>query len=476
VTEDEHRQRIRDVVDLVRSLHGKEGLLVVGLQYRNEVIIDKHEKVTEATTTATVAETTLPEIIEETAQEALGAEDPAFGAEEEASSSKPATTTTTTTVDLENEAPTSKQEPCAEEAGHTTTTRLFHTESNTMVNEKNRKEFIADGDMYEVVARLCQEVAQETMIKDGNLEWVTICDAGNNPEPIRALVSSGFSLDVSARPARPTLLIATGKGKVRAGIFSRQHLIVSGMECSTAIPIVREAFQREMNVVMLDPNVHGDRLGMITFEKSMARIFGLWEQDEASDDNPATATADSSLYNPPLTSQDLFVLSHSQSGAQLARYLLEKSKHYLPHIRAVAFTDSTHNIQWARANEDLHNLLQSPNCVYFKSSKEETYSYNNTTTSQGLLEPLQTVGEEIQTDSFWQHRFGKITTRCAGTSEHSLTNWFAQTQIWDHFDSHLHNMPTSTGMSTGTSTSTSTGTSIPHRRTSRHELAEPHTI
>ena len=125
------------------------------------------------------------------------------------------------------------------------------------------------------------------------------------------------------------------------------------------------------------------------------------------------------------------MLSHSQSGAQLARYLLDKSEHYIPHIRAIAFTDSTHNIQWAKKqNKDsLKELLESERSVYFKCSKEG----NN----DPLLHPLSSVGEAVDTDDFWKHRFGNIKTLCAGTTEHSLTNWFARCHIWDHFDRYL---------------------------------------
>lgn len=302
-------------------------------------------------------------------------------------------------------------------------TRLFHKESGTMITPKNRKEFIADGDMYDTIARVTQEYAQDVMIRDGDLEWVTICDAGNNPEPIRALVSKRLLQDESRLDREPTLLIATGKGKVRAGVFSRQHLLLSGLECSTAVPIVREAHKRNMMMVLVDPNVHGDRLGMVTFEKSMQHLFRRWESKESHTDD-----------NAPLSQRDLFVLSHSQSGAQLARYLLDKSKHYIPHIRAVAFTDSTHNIQWAKTKDvaGLKEFLESEDCIYFKCSKNDS--------NDPLLNPLSSVGTEVETDDFWKHRFGNIKTVCAGTSEHSLTNWFARCHIWEHFDQRLTNV------------------------------------
>jgi hypothetical protein len=385
-TDDEHRQMTRETVERLRQLKGEEGLKAVGLEYRLvPVDYSNNDDVGE---TDENDETEVPGLVTES---------------------------------MCSEGESAREELSAHEEIPDPTkmyTRLFHAESNIMITNENRKEFIADGDMYDVVARICQEHAQEVMIREGNLEWVLVCEAGNNPEPIRALVSKSLSQDESNLDKMPTLLIATGKGKVRAGVFSRQHLILSGMECSTAVPIIREAQKRNMNVVMLDPNVHGDRLGMITFEKSMARLFRRWEEDETC-----------SSAEPPLANRDLFVLSHSQSGAQLARYLLEKSQSYLPHIRAVAFTDSTHNIQWARANKDLHRLLESDNCIYFRGSKE----------SSNALAPLETLGQEIDTDSFWQHRFGRIRTLCAGTTEHSLTNWFARYHIWDHFDTFLHN-------------------------------------
>eukprot|EP00934_Nitzschia_sp_Nitz4_P003028 Nitzschia sp. Nitz4//scaffold128_size63911//15428//17065//NITZ4_006216-RA/size63911-processed-gene-0.110-mRNA-1//1//CDS//3329534823//3018//frame0 len=377
LTDEEHRDMVREVVERVRSLRGSEGLKALGFEYRVVPIeLDQDEA---DTFTKEELQAMSPDDDEE--PEELPAE----------------------LKDMDPEL---------------NMTRLFHSETGTMITLKNRKEFIADGDMYDHVARVCQEYAQEVMVKEGNLEWVTVSEAGNNAEPIKALVTRGFTTGEAHSEETPTLLIATGKGKVRAGIFSRQHIIVSGIECSTALPIVLDAKRRNMNVVMIDPNVHGERMGMATFEKSMAHIFKQWEHDANHDESCPSD-------HPPLANKDLFVLSHSQSGAQFARYLLEKSSHYVPHIRAVAFTDSTHNIQWARQNDDLRQLLESDKSVYFKRANEE---------KEEVLEPLDSTGKHVDTDHFWEHRFGRIKTRCAGTAEHSLTNWFARNHIWDHFD------------------------------------------
>jgi len=204
------------------------------------------------------------------------------------------------------------------------------------------------------------------------------------------------------------MLIATGNGKVRAGIFSRQHLLITGIEASTALPIVREARRRGMSVVLLDPNARGDRLAMHTFEQSLDILSN-------KDSKETTEAAKDHLY----------VLAHSAAGAQLVQYLNQKENEtLLQRINAVAFTDSTHNIQWTKDNHQLQSLLQSKNCLYFKSSNPHRDDDWDKTVA----------GESVRVDDFWRHRFGGIRTLWAGTHEHSLTNYFARHHIWDHFD------------------------------------------
>lgn len=309
-------------------------------------------------------------------------------------------------------------------------TRLFHTDSNTMITSTNRKEFIADGAMYDIVCRLAMEYCQEVMVRDGQMEWVTIDQTMDDQlsltdsirtKPLRALVSSRLVEDESRLDTEPTLLIITGKGRVQAGIWSRQHLLTSGLECSSAVQFVSEAHNRNMNIVVLDPNAHGDRFGMATFEKSMRHLFRRWEIEEESS---SSSTLKQQIQ------QNLYVLSHSQSGAQFVRHLLNKAECYLPHIGAIAFTDSTHNIQWTKRNnlEALRNLLECEKSLYFRRS-DKTVDY--------ILNPFSSIGQVVDTDEFWKHRFGKIKTLCAGTSEHSLTNWFVRSHVWDHFDQFL---------------------------------------
>jgi hypothetical protein len=133
----------------------------------------------------------------------------------------------------------------------------------------------------------------------------------------------------------------------------------------------------------------------------------------------------------------MYILSHSASGGHLVRYFLDKCHTpYVRNIRAIAFTDSTHSIQWAKGTHQTnwYDFLQSLRCIYFRCSSSTRDTIAGDGDSKWYLHP---AGEDVQTDSFWRHRFGKIRTVWAGTNEHSQTNWFAQAKIWEHFDQFL---------------------------------------
>mmetsp|Transcript_6781 Transcript_6781/g.9901 ORF Transcript_6781/g.9901 Transcript_6781/m.9901 type:complete len:508 (-) Transcript_6781:106-1629(-) len=287
-------------------------------------------------------------------------------------------------------------------------TRLVHRQSETLVERDNRRKFISDGQMYDEVSRCCMEFAQDFMIKEYGMKWITI-DSENEGYPIRALVTETHPAAGGSSISRPTVLIITGKGKVGAGIFSRQHIQTTGVEPSTALFTIKQAKMRNMNVVLLDPNVNGERKSYMAVEKSMSKLFNYIE--ETADDENA-----SSRY-------PLLIQAHSAAGGNIVRYLMDKSHCYLQHLQAIAFTDSTHNIQWVNKHPELSQFLESSAAIYFRSSKNEF----------GYSQP-QPAGEDMSPDSSWLRRFGKIRTCWAGTTEHSLSDWSARKHIWEHFD------------------------------------------
>jgi len=420
VSDEEHRCKNQMLIEMLRPLKGEQGLIASGLEYRFVTIQDDgqigDEAPKSATTTTTPLIATTASMMDHLRLVSENKNDNGDLYECRHDNEK-----NNCVMDSKRKSQTRKENTFKVKKSSETIMRLFHEESNNMITTANRKEYIADGAMYDTICRLAMEYSIELMIKDGGLRWITTsAEVENQSEPIRVLVSTRIVEDESRLDNEPTLLIATGNGRVRAGIFSRQHLLTSGLECSSAIQFVREARKRNINLVIVDPNVHGDRVGMATFELSISHVFHRWEKEEVM-------TEESTLKQ-----KNLYILSHSQSGAQFVRYLLNKSDRYLPRIRAIAFTDSTHNIQWTKINnqEGLQNLLESDECVYFKRSDKIT---------DHILAPLPTLGRVVETNTFWEHRFGKIKTLCAGTSEHSLTNWFASKYIWAHFDQYLPN-------------------------------------
>ena len=288
--------------------------------------------------------------------------------------------------------------------------RLYHKASNTIITEKNHEFFIAHGKMYDEVARLCMEYAQDAMIKEGDLEWQHV---GNG---IGALVSRKRCFE------KPLLLVVTGKGKVGAGIFSRRHLMTSGLEVATALPFVRDAIERNMNLILLDPNANGTQKAMKAVQRSLETLF--FEQGTAK--------------------EDIYILAHSMAGSQLVRFLhdntfiktstsgsptntpipnVKAGSAFLQQIKAVAFTDSNHNINWTKNNPPVTDLLVGEASLYIKSHK--------------LHDDKKRLGELHHDCQFWKHRFGSIKTIWGGTNEHALTNYTGNDYIWDHFDNFL---------------------------------------
>ena len=296
------------------------------------------------------------------------------------------------------------------------TLRLYHIPSNTLITNENHQKFIAHGQMYDEMARLCMEYAQEVMMQEGNLKWTTVC----SEREIGALVSRDRG---PTNNNKKTLLVVTGKGKVGAGIFSRRLLITLGVEPATALPFVREAAARGMEIAMLDPNVLTIQRAMEVVETSLDRLFFGGSKD------------------------NIYVLAHSMAGSQLVRYLLNKATNasaststphidessskessedlesYLQQIKAVAFTDSNHNINWTKKLPSLTKFLVGPRSLYIKSHK--------------VHEDSKALGEAHYDCQYWRHRFGGIRTLWAGTNEHALTNHTASAHIWEHFDAFL---------------------------------------
>ena len=302
--------------------------------------------------------------------------------------------------------------------------RLYHTNSDTMVTEENRKQFIEDGDVFAVVSKCCQEyIQQEILIPRYNMKFVNLepesgggtattpsstTSSGRNAtiqrqrEPIQALMTTDIPTTSGAGSStttknKATLLIIGGKGTSRAGILSTRHALESGITIGSAIYHIEQAYTIGCygSIVCLDPNCRGTAYGMEVISKSLNKLF----LDNSNEDNiydtlggmtapPSTTTSHAYFYDIP----PLHILVHSAGGGYLMRFLLNlletnKINEYetlVQQIKKLCLTDSTHNIQWLKIHSEKHpqqtkylkNLLQcSTRCLYIRNNTSKATGY-----------------------------------------------------------------------------------------------------
>ena len=267
---------------------------------------------------------------------------------------------------------------------HTCNNRLFHVPSNTMITERNFKDYIADGKYYDTVATFCMEYAQELMIQYGNLqEWQTTTthntttttsndndDIEGDTATIRAFISKNLNISnpeeadgeehddddnhkatttsrtaTTTTPATSTVtttsstnnnntfLIVTGKGKVGAGIFSRRLLMTHGIEAASALFFIKQVAlalavhnqsQPEENDAPPVSNIVLLDPNCLGPQKAMD-VFEiccdeLVFQHYHHDDKDDKKNGSDDAPN------SVYVLAHSMAGSQLVRYILRKSE------------------------------------------------------------------------------------------------------------------------------------------------------
>jgi len=520
-TVEEHEERVRSALAAARGLEGEEGLRVLGFEFRFVPCCAAHEEEHKAWVEGgagagnSSGDATPPQSPEEEDKSsrikksisAVSFFSTNSNLSEQFASHCNTCATRLFYVGHPAKAVDSDRADCLEkdddDAPSSSTSQAVsedeHSDSSVMITPCNRQQFIADGQMYESVANLAQEAAQSRMCTTFDLEWVTVCNDETLGKRVRALVDRDHHLlleegenrvvlhellmgraaagntvtdekkleeeasihrPTSLNRTRSTLLIATGRGKVRAGIFSRHHLLTAGIEVGTSWHCIREARMRRWGVAIIDPNARGEGVGYESFKRSVSKIFLCAECDEeaASAAQPATKSAVQSTKEGAMSRQSsctsistkssskqphsIYILAHSASGGQLVRHLREDPA-LLPSIRAVAFTDSTHNVQWAKHDPSLKEFLQTKNCVYLRSNDVRSSQSCVRVSSRGkdiwcdcrtCADSKKSAGTEAETDPFWEHRFGRIKTLWAGTADHALSNWAGHDTIWDHFD------------------------------------------
>jgi hypothetical protein len=296
-------------------------------------------------------------------------------------------------------------------------TKLFHLHPTpTMISPENQNQFVPKGSKFGAVSDVCQTIIQCRLVKQYHLQKIR---TSSDDEPgIEAFATPNYFDDLQHCPI---LIIIPGKGDSRAGILSTKEIVLSGMETGSTEFFLERARCCGMAMILLDPNARGPRSGMTCLESSLTALF----EDNGNHDR-----------------RPLFVLAHSAAGGYFVRYLLlgQRRKVLQKKIQAICFTDSTHNIQWAKprrgdtgenhGDELLFDFLQSSRCLYIRN----TVIHHLDTFASSKDRKL---GEEIPHDVHWERRFGTVRTVWAGTTEHSRICWEGRHIIWEFLARHL---------------------------------------
>lgn len=80
----------------------------------------------------------------------------------------------------------------------------------------------------------------------------------------------------------------------------------------------------------------------------------------------------------------------------------------------------------AMSDNNTNNPVSGVANINSSTNNDASFNINNDTRQ------LAPVNGDIT--SARQHRFGQIKTYWACTNEHSLTNWYAHSKIWERFD------------------------------------------
>lgn len=338
-------------------------------------------------------------------------------------------------------------------------TSLFHVESGNKITSYNWKIYSKDTIMYGHVAKLCQEITQDRIQSQYGMYFHQIPHDMKKYPLLHMLVSSQLRQpnDINnninnKEDDAPIFLVLPGKGVSRAGILSTKHLVESSMEQGSANCHIEQAQRkRGYNVVLMDSNAWGRHVKGECLHTSLSYFVKTF------------------LTTSNMNKRKIYILAHSASGGHLVRYLMKEQyaihnstsaqkqtthqTKLFDHIQAIAFTDSTHNIQWLKNSskdinkssiyEPLSEFLQSDKCVYIKYNSEHPsdtfidhkerlagenyYCQKNTHSKTSSMTTAQ---------YYHKRRFGNIPTVWAGTTDHSAMCWVARHYIWEFFDRH----------------------------------------
>jgi len=284
--------------------------------------------------------------------------------------------------------------------------RLLYSNSGERVSPEEQL------DDYAEVAAAAMDYAHSLMIEEVGVQWYsysggTAQELGSNEPEITRSRGSKF-LATKDWQSNPNLLVLiTGTGSVRAGVWGRQLCVVDSLEHGTGLEMMMWAVgTKGWAAVAMDPN---DPAGVVDDADQDPDTRGLLH-----------CVAVSKLLSARAQATSMFFVAHSFGGACFIDSLaLAFGDRDLPRLRAVAFTDSVHYVE--------DECIQLDGGTKRLSKAQLAWVRASGRHWRQAKEPLDTVEDEFNSSS-------GCRTVSAGIMDHPSVNFAADPSIREFFE------------------------------------------
>uniref|UniRef100_A0A8C2HPZ6 Family with sequence similarity 172 member A n=1 Tax=Cyprinus carpio TaxID=7962 RepID=A0A8C2HPZ6_CYPCA len=254
-----------------------------------------------------------------------------------------------------------------------------------------------------------------------------------------------MSEDALTNPEKIMVLIQ-GSGVVRAGQWARRLIINEDLNSGTQIPFINRAKEEGYGVIVLNPNENSLEVEKVPDpakkpspdasdepaekrerkeerenkkKKDFYEKYRNPQKDREMEHIPIrenSSPEEHTLYVwdhfiSKSLAKNVFIVAHSYGGLSFVNLMIQREAEVKNHVRAVAMTDSVHNVWHQEANKSIRDWLREHCCNWVSSP-----------------EPLDTLVDPMLND---------CPRVSAGTEKHELTSWKSFHSIFKFFSDAL---------------------------------------
>ncbi|XP_051512550.1 cotranscriptional regulator FAM172A homolog isoform X1 [Myxocyprinus asiaticus] len=291
---------------------------------------------------------------------------------------------------------------------------------------------------YEALGEIITKYVYERLEKDCNLKRETLPVDADEDEPKSFIY---VSEDALTNPEKLMILIQ-GSGVVRAGQWARRLIINEDLNSGTQIPFINRAKEEGYGVIVLNPNENSLEVEKIPDpsknpspdtsdepaekrerkeERDSKKKKDLYEKyrnpqrEQETEHIPIRENStpeEHTLYVwdhfiSKSLAKNIYIVAHSYGGLAFVNLMIQREPEVKNRVRAVAMTDSVHNVWHQEANKSIQDWLREHCCNWVSSP-----------------EPLDTLVDPMLTD---------CPRVSAGTEKHELTSWRSFHSIFKFF-------------------------------------------